>query len=66
MTFFLELNLMFDLLDRIPKGVEPMLSDIEAYIIQSGIDDMRACAEIITTVSCLGGVADCHVMCVGV
>ena len=42
---------MFDLLDRIPKGVEPMLADIEAYIIHSGIDDMRAAADTITTVT---------------
>ncbi len=42
---------MFSLLDRIPNGVDPMLKDIEAYIIQSGIDGMKASAEIITTVS---------------
>ncbi len=41
---------MFGLLDRIPNGVEPMLTDIESYIKQSGVDDMKACAEIITTV----------------
>ena len=46
----LELSLMFSLLDCIPNGVEPMLGDIENYIVQSGIDDMKACAEIITTV----------------
>ena len=53
--FFLysELSLMFGLMDRIPhdQGVGPMLSDLENYITQSGIDDMKACAEIITTVS---------------
>lgn len=53
--FVLELSLMFSLLDRIPKGVEPMLTDIQTYIVQSGIDDMKACAEIITTVSGRGG-----------
>ena len=42
---------MFGLMDRIPQGVDPMLSDLENYITQSGIDDMKACAEIITTVS---------------
>ena len=41
---------MFGLMDRIPQGVDPMLSDLEHYITQSGIDDMKACAEIITTV----------------
>ena len=42
---------MFSLLDRIPSGVEPMLTDIEEYIFDSGIADMKACVEIITTVS---------------
>ena len=46
-----ELSLMFGLMDRIPLGVDPMLSDLENYITQNGIDDMKACAEIITTVS---------------
>lgn len=41
---------MFSLLDRIPSGVEPMLTDVEAYIVHSGIDDMKASVEIITTV----------------
>ena len=42
---------MFGLMDRIDNGVEPMLADLEAYITQSGVDDMKASAEIITTVS---------------
>ena len=42
---------MFNLLDRIDKGVEPMLQHLESYIVQSGIDDMKSCAEIITSVS---------------
>ena len=46
-----ELSLMFNLLDRIDKGVEPMLQHLESYIVQSGIDDMKSCAEIITSVS---------------
>ena len=46
-----ELSLMFGLMDRIPGGVEPMLQNLESYIKQSGLDDMRSCAEIITTVS---------------
>lgn len=49
----LELSLMFGLMDRIPNGVEPMLSDLESYITQSGVDDMKASAEIITTVGAL-------------
>ena len=28
-----------------------MLQNLESYIKQSGLDDMRSCAEIITTVS---------------
>ena len=46
-----ELSLMFGLLDRIPNGVESMLQDIEAYVVHSGVDDMKSCAEIITSVS---------------
>ena len=42
---------MFSLLDRIPAGVEPMLQDLEDYIQQSGLDDMKGNADIITTVS---------------
>lgn len=46
-----ELSLMFGLMDRIPNGVEPMLLDLESYITQNGVDDMKASAEIITSVS---------------
>ena len=46
-----ELSLMFSLMDRIPSGVDPMLADLEVYIIHNGLDDMKACADIITTVS---------------
>ena len=42
---------MLSLVDRIPAGVEPMLQDLETYIVQSGLDDMKANAEIITTVT---------------
>ena len=43
-------------MDRIPAGVDPMLRDLEAHIVQSGLDDMKANADIITTVSlqCVG------------
>lgn len=47
----LELSLMFSLMDRIQDGVEPMLRDLESYILQSGLDDMKANADVITTVS---------------
>ena len=45
-----ELGLMFSLLDRIDKGVDRMLADLEGFIMQSGLDDMKACASVITTV----------------
>ena len=51
-----ELNLMFGLLDRIPNGVDPMLQDLESYIVESGVKDMKSCAEIITSVSGTRGV----------
>lgn len=41
---------MFSLLDRIDKGVDRMLADLESFILQSGLDDMKACASVITTV----------------
>ncbi|XP_064404658.1 cullin-5-like [Halichondria panicea] len=44
-----KLSLMFGLMDRIPNGVEPMLTFLESYITQSGVDDMKASAEVITT-----------------
>ncbi len=46
-----ELSLMFSLLDRINGGVDPMLQNLESYICQNGVDDMKSCAEIITSVS---------------
>ena len=52
-----ELSLMFGLMDRIPGGVEPMLADLESYIVQNGLDDMKACADIITTVGHMTGAA---------
>ena len=41
---------MFSLLDRIDRGADCMLADLESFIIQSGLDDMKACASVITTV----------------
>lgn len=43
-----KLQLMFRLIDRVPGGITPMLQDIENHIINQGLADMMACAEIIT------------------
>ena len=45
------LNLMFRLMDRVPDGINPMLHDLEQHIMQAGLADMFASAEVITTVS---------------
>ncbi|XP_059614263.1 cullin-5 [Phlebotomus argentipes] len=42
------LQLMFRLLDRVPGGVEPMLRDLESHIVNAGLADMVAAADIIT------------------
>lgn len=47
--FMIDLNLMFQLLDRIPN-IEPLLADLESYIISEGLMVMRANSETITTV----------------
>lgn len=39
---------MFRLIDRVPDGIAPMLSDLEAHIVNQGLADMIASAEIIT------------------
>ena len=43
--------MMFQLMDRVPSGVEPMITNLESYIVNTGLDDMKAAADIITTVS---------------
>ena len=43
-----KLNLMFRLIDRVPEGILPMLQDLESFIINQGLADMMACAEVIT------------------
>ncbi len=48
---FIELKLMFNLMNRIANGVSPMLVCLETHIITTGLDDMKAHAETITTVS---------------
>ena len=42
---------MFSLMDRVPDGITPMLHDLEMHIVNQGLADMMASAEIITTVS---------------
>jgi cullin-5 len=44
-----KLQWMHSLLVRIPEGVQPMLQHLEAFIVQTGVDDMKACAEVIFT-----------------
>merc|ERR1719153_700505 len=43
-----KLQLMFKLLDRVPQGIDPMLTVLETHIYQAGIADMVASAEVIT------------------
>ena len=44
---------MYRLLNRLgQEGLEPLLQHLESFIKQSGLDDMKACVEIIVTVSC--------------
>ena len=43
---------MYRLLNRLgQEGLEPLLQHLESFIKQSGLDDMKACVEIIVTVS---------------
>ena len=44
---------MFSLMDRTVDGISPMLSDLEAHIVDQGLADMIAAAETITSVSLL-------------
>lgn len=48
--FFLELQLMFRLIDRVQDGIEPMLMYLEEHITHTGLADMIAAANIITQV----------------
>lgn len=43
-----KLQLMFKLMDRVPDGITPMLKDLEQHIINQGLADMIASADIIT------------------
>ena len=51
--FSTELLLMFQLMDRVRGGVDPMISNLESYIVTTGLDDMKASADTITSVSFL-------------
>lgn len=44
-----KLRLMFNLMDRVPDGISPMLHDLESHVINQGLADMIAAADIITT-----------------
>lgn len=43
------LRLMFNLMDRVPDGITPMLHDLEAHVVNQGLADMIAAADIITS-----------------
>ncbi|WAR07183.1 CUL5-like protein [Mya arenaria] len=44
-----KLRLMFTLMDRVPDGIGPMLHDLEAHVVNQGLADMIAAADIITS-----------------
>jgi cullin-5 len=41
---------MFKLMDRVPLGIGPMLKDLEDHIVNAGLAEMIAAADIITQV----------------
>ncbi|XP_073989427.1 cullin 5 isoform X2 [Rhodnius prolixus] len=43
-----KLQLMFKLMDRVPDGIAPMLKDLEEHIVNAGLADMVASADVIT------------------
>lgn len=43
-----KLQLMFKLMDRVQDGIIPMLKDLEDHIVNAGLADMLASADIIT------------------
>lgn len=47
---YLELQLMFRLIDRVQGGIDPMLTYLEEHITNTGLADMIAAANIITQV----------------
>lgn len=44
-----KLKLMYSLMDKVEAGIEPMLRTLEDFVVQAGIDDMLACAEVIAS-----------------
>ena len=40
-------------MDRVGGGVDPMIANLESYIVTTGLDDMKASADTITSVSFL-------------
>lgn len=38
-------------MDRVRGGVDPMIANLESYIVTTGLDDMKASADTITSVS---------------
>jgi len=48
--YILELRLMFSLLIRIPDGIKPMLEYFEELIVVQGLEEMKNCASVITSV----------------
>ena len=40
-------------MDRVRGGVDPMIANLESYIVTTGLDDMKASADTITSVSLL-------------
>lgn len=44
-----KLLLMFQLMDRVRGGVDPMIANLESYIVTTGLDDMKASADTITS-----------------
>ncbi|CAG0886196.1 unnamed protein product [Cyprideis torosa] len=44
-----KLRQMFQLMDRVPNGIEPMLASLEQHIVLKGLADMHASANVITS-----------------
>jgi cullin-5 len=44
-----KLHQMYKLMDRIEHGVDPMLGYLESHIVSTGLADMKAHAELITS-----------------
>nr|CAB3234773.1 cullin-5-like [Phallusia mammillata] len=44
-----QLSLMFNLMNRVPDGINPIIKYLSEYILQQGLTDMKECRDIITT-----------------